>query len=38
MILAREGTAAVRERLADMIHAALSELANTAVEDVEDAA
>lgn len=37
-ILAREGPAAVRERLADMIHAALSELANTAVEDVEDAA
>jgi phage terminase Nu1 subunit (DNA packaging protein) len=38
MILASEGAAAVRERLADMIHAALSELANTEVEDVEDAA
>lgn len=38
MILAREGSAAVRERLADMVHAALSEMANTEVEDVEDVA
>ena len=37
VLLSGDGVAAVRERLADMIHAALSELANTAVEDVEDA-
>jgi phage terminase Nu1 subunit (DNA packaging protein) len=33
-----QAIAAVRERLAEMIHDALAELANTAVEDVEDAA
>lgn len=38
VLLAGKGPAAVRERLAEYVHGALSELANTQVEDVEDAA
>ena len=37
-LLSAGGPGPVRERLTDLMSAALSELANTAVEDVEDAA
>src|SRR3954451_11137919 len=38
VVLAAQGPAAVRERLADMVHGALEELADTSAEDAEDSA
>lgn len=37
-VLAAQGPAAVRERLADLVHGALEELADTSPEDAEDSA
>jgi phage terminase Nu1 subunit (DNA packaging protein) len=37
-LLAGKGPAAVRERLADMVHSTLEELANTSVDDTEEEA
>jgi phage terminase Nu1 subunit (DNA packaging protein) len=38
VVLAAQGPAAVRERLADLVHGALEELADTSPEDAEDSA